>query len=74
VKKIKNIGIGFKRNDIGRPQVYVNWQQCTVVRYVYNRTVAVCSFARLFAKLSRPGDSEVTFSVFESSCHLLLPI
>jgi len=24
----------------------------------------------LFVKVSRPGDSEVTFSVFESSCHL----
>jgi len=24
--------------------------------------------------LIRPGDSEVTFSVFESSCHLLLPV
>jgi len=31
-------------------------------------------FARLFAKLPRPGVSEVTFSVFESSCHLLLPV
>jgi len=26
----------------------------------------------LFVKVPRPGDSEVTFSVFESSCHLLL--
>jgi len=33
-----------------------------------------CSFARLFAKLPRPGDSEVTFAVFELSCHLLLPV
>jgi len=31
-----------------------------------------CSFARLFAKLPRPGDSEVTFAAFESSCHLYL--
>jgi len=29
---------------------------------------------RLFVKVPRPGDSEVTFSVFESSCHLLLPV
>jgi len=29
-------------------------------------------FSRLFVKLPRPGDSEVTFSVFKSSCHLLL--
>jgi len=28
----------------------------------------------LFVKVSRPGDSEGTFSVFESRCHLLLPV
>jgi len=28
----------------------------------------------LFLKVPRPGDSEVTFSAFESSCHLLLPV
>jgi len=28
----------------------------------------------LFVKVSRPGDSEVTSAVFESSCHLLLPV
>jgi len=28
----------------------------------------------LFVKVPRPGDSEVTSSVFESSCHLLLPV
>jgi len=28
----------------------------------------------LFVKVSRPGDSNGTFSVFESSCHLLLPV
>jgi len=28
----------------------------------------------LFVKVARPGDSEGTFSVFESSCHLLLPV
>jgi len=28
----------------------------------------------LFVKVPRPGDSEVTFSVFESSCHMLLPV
>jgi len=33
-----------------------------------------CVFARLFAKLPRPGDIEVTFAVFQSSCHLLLPV
>jgi len=28
----------------------------------------------LFVKVSRPGNSKVTFSVFKSSCHLLLPV
>jgi len=28
--------------------------------------------AYLFVKVPRPGDNEGTFSVFESSCHLLL--
>jgi len=28
----------------------------------------------LFVKVPRPGDSEVTYSVFESSCRLLLPV
>jgi len=28
----------------------------------------------LFVKIPRLGDSEVTFSVIESSCHLLLPV
>jgi len=27
----------------------------------------------LFTKVPLPGDSEVTFSAFESSCHRLLP-
>jgi len=30
--------------------------------------------AYLFVKVSRPTDSEVTFSVFDTSCHLLLPV
>jgi len=30
--------------------------------------------AHLFVKVPRPGDSEVTFSVIESSCYLLLPV
>jgi len=28
--------------------------------------------SHLFVKVPRPGDSEVTFSVFESSCHLFV--
>jgi len=31
-----------------------------------------CSF--ICQGIPRPGDSEGTFSVFESSCHLLLPV
>jgi len=31
--------------------------------------MSVRSFASLIAKLPRPGDSEVTFAVFESSCY-----
>jgi len=27
-----------------------------------------------FVKVPRPGNSKVTFSVFELSCHLLLPV
>jgi len=30
--------------------------------------------SHLFVKVPRPGDSKVTFSVFESSYHLLLPV
>jgi len=30
--------------------------------------------AHLFVKLSQPGDSEGTFSVFTSSCRLLLTV
>jgi len=28
----------------------------------------------LFVKVPRPGESEVTFLIFESTCHLLLPV
>jgi len=37
-------------------------------------TLLCNSFARLFVKVPRPGDSEVTFAIFTSSCHLLLPV
>jgi len=32
------------------------------------------AFVYLFVKGPRSGDNEVTFSVFESSCHLLLRV
>jgi len=34
----------------------------------------VCLFWSFICQVARPGDSEVTFSVFESSYHLLLPV
>jgi len=40
----------------------------------WNNYIFLQFFFRLFAKLPRPGDSERTFSVFESSCHLLLSV
>jgi len=30
--------------------------------------------SHLFVKIPKPGDSDVTFLLFESSCHLLLPV
>jgi len=41
---------------------------------VAETTVEFLKFVRLFLKVSRPGDSKGTFSVFESSCHMLLPV
>jgi len=38
------------------------------------KNFSVCSFAHLFVKLSGSGDSKVTFAVFESSYHMLLPV
>jgi len=41
-----------------------------LVSLVFSRLVT-----HLFVKyVPRPGNSEATFSVFESSCHLLLPV
>jgi len=34
----------------------------------------IIDYASLFAKLPWPADSKMTFVVFESSCHLLLPV
>jgi len=31
-------------------------------------------FIHLFVKVSQPGNSELTFSNIESTCHLLLPV
>jgi len=37
-------------------------------------TVIVMVLAHLFIKITWPRDSEGSFSVFESSCHLLLSV
>jgi len=39
-----------------------------------NLTRTELILAHLFVKLSQPGDSKETFSFFESSCHMLLPV
>jgi len=44
----------------------LGWHYYTSAVYVYKMST------HLFVKVPRPGDSEGTFSVFESSCHLLL--
>jgi len=41
-----------------------------VEKYPHGLTVGT----HLFVKVPRPGDSVGTFSVFESNCHLLLPV
>jgi len=38
-----------------------------------NLATNLCLGPYLFVKVPRPGDSEMTFAVFGSSCHLLLP-
>jgi len=48
-------------------------------RYVKSVEIQVNSFNTSYllihlVTLLRPGDSEVTFSIFESSCHLLPPV
>jgi len=47
---------------------------CLASAFMKDRYELVLQLARLFAKLPWSGDSEVTFAVIESSCHLLLPV
>jgi len=53
----------------------IDAQQQTSLNYLISRSRATNSnyfvLAHLFVKILRSEDSEVTFSVFESSCHLL---
>jgi len=44
------------------------------VKYDFNFSHKLQVLAHLFVKIPRPGDNEGTFSVFKSSCHLLLTI
>jgi len=39
-----------------------------------NKNIRFRLGTHLFVKVPRPGDSEGTPAVFESSCHLLLPV
>jgi len=62
---------------INLPKNYEDW----ILQIIVYGYVCLCpcktyslQFVRLFARLPRPEDSEVTFTVFESSCHLLLPV
>jgi len=58
-------------------------KKCDVIfSYIYTNTTKLVLYLsdlvrlvnHLFVKVPRPGDSEGTISVFESSCHLLLPV
>jgi len=49
----------------------INKQGYGLDRKGYGNAVFVDS---IFVMVPRIGDSEGTFSVFESSCHLLLPV
>jgi len=55
-----------KKNHLVCAQSYHNWN-------IFSFQV-IGLVTLLFVKVPRPGDSKVTFSVFESSCHLLLPV
>jgi len=44
------------------------------VKHCWCKTYSIGLGPHLFVKVTRPGDSEVTIAVFESSCHLLLPV
>jgi len=49
-------------------------QKCLYLRRVENCFREKKRKVHLFVKVPRPGDSEVIFSVFDFSCHLLLPV
>jgi len=51
---------------------YINNAGSVVVQYKKLRVRGLGLGTHLFVKVPRPGESEVTFLVFELSCHLLL--
>jgi len=53
----------------------LKWIDLTRSRYLDKILFVKNLFVKnLFVKVPRPGDSEGTLSVFELSCHLLLPV
>jgi len=44
------------------------------IKCKYTDVNTVCSFNHLVVKLLQPGNCEMTLAVYESSCHLLLPV
>jgi len=77
------MGSNFRTPTIWSPP-FVGQQGLATIKYDRCRVsgfYSVISFvplylalARLFVKVPRPRDSEVTISIFKSSCHLLLPV
>jgi len=47
--------------------------QWTQVNWSRHRSTIIL-LVHLFVKVPQPGDNEMTFSVFELCCHLLLPV
>jgi len=45
---------------------------CKLKKFCHSLSLSLGT--HLFVKVPRTGDSKVTFSVFKSSCHLLLPV
>jgi len=69
--------INAVNNNYTGVAVMVAWPASVSINlflYDFNQLKMLGLGPHLFVKVPRTGDSEVTFSVFESSCHLLLPV
>jgi len=53
---------------------YIYYLLKSIIKHSFKRYTNLGLGTHLFVKVPRPGDSEVTFEVFESRCHLLLPV